>query len=71
MILRKLPAYISLFVLLILSGCKSGGRNGQETLPADLVNNPNSATGTAGKESLPVIRFEEEEHDFGRIIPRT
>ena len=65
---QKLTFFIALIALAIMSGCKSGGNNGKETISADLVNNPNSATGTAGKESLPVIRFEEEEHDFGRII---
>jgi hypothetical protein len=53
---------------LILSGCKSGGHNGLETIPADVVNNPNSASGTGDKGSLPFIQFEEMEHDFGRII---
>ena len=64
----KLSVFITFIGLLVLSGCKSGGQNGQESLPADLVNNPNSASGTAGKESLPVIQFEEFEHDFGRVI---
>lgn len=64
----KLRGYISIMLLLILAGCTSGGQNGQETLPADLVNNPNSASKTADKGSLPVIQFEETDHDFGRII---
>jgi hypothetical protein len=65
---RNFAILISLILLLTVSGCRSGGQNGQETIPADLVTNPNSASGTAGKESLPVIQFEETEHDFGRII---
>ncbi len=65
---KLLSLFISLTLLLFVSGCKSGGQSGQETIPADLVNNPNSASGTAGKGSLPFIQFEETEHDFGRII---
>lgn len=65
---RKFVAFISLILLLIVSGCNSGGQNSQETISADLVNNPNSASGTALKGSLPLIQFEEIEHDFGRII---
>lgn len=64
----KLAAFISLFLLLIFSGCKSGGQKGQETISADLVNNPNSASGTAAKGSLPTIQFEQIEHDFGKIL---
>lgn len=56
------------FLLLALSGCNTGGQSGQETISADLVNNPNSASGKADKGSLPVIQFDETEHDFGRII---
>jgi hypothetical protein len=65
---RKLAAFISLIVLLGMPGCNAFGPDNQETLPADLVNNPNSANGAAGKGSLPIIQFEEIEHDFGRII---
>ena len=53
---------------LVVAGCRSGGQNGHVTLPADLVNNPNTASGSADKGSLPVIHFEDTEHDFGRII---
>jgi hypothetical protein len=66
MIALKRVAFFSLIALFVISGCNAFGPNDQETLPADLVNNPNSAKGTKG--SLPVIEFEETEHDFGRII---
>ncbi|MEI7725174.1 MAG: DUF1573 domain-containing protein [Bacteroidota bacterium] len=64
----KFALFISFIALLIVSGCKSDGLNGQGDISADLVNNPNSASGTVDKGSLPVIQFEESEHDFGRII---
>jgi len=68
MVFLKLVFKLSFVLLLLTTGCKSGGENGNETLPADLVRNPNSASGKNNKESLPVIQFEEIEHDFGRII---
>jgi hypothetical protein len=64
----KFIMFISFIALLTISGCKSDGSNGVGAIPADLVNNPNSASGTVDKGSLPVIEFEEIEHDFGRII---
>ncbi len=68
MIARYFLSFMVLCSLLFLNGCRQDGQNGQETIPADLVNNPNSASGNKGKGSLPVIQFEETEHDFGRII---
>ena len=64
----KFAAFISVISLFIFTGCNSGGKNGSEPISADLVNNPNSASGNSTKGSLPVIQFEETEHDFGRII---
>lgn len=61
-------ALIALILSIVVSGCGSGGSKGEATLPANLVNNPNSASGKQGTGSLPVITFEETEHDFGRII---
>jgi hypothetical protein len=66
---KKLPALIALIALIaFFPGCKQDGQNGQETISTDLVRNPNSASGAADQGSLPVIKFEETEHDFGRII---
>jgi hypothetical protein len=33
-----------------------------------VVFNPNSASGNENKDLLPVIKFDESEHDFGRIL---
>jgi hypothetical protein len=65
---QTLSILVIFIVLLTFSGCRQGGSAGQELIPADLVNNPNSASGTADNGALPVIKFEEVEHDFGRII---
>lgn len=57
----------SLFCFLLFSGCNSGNST-QDTLPADVVSNPNTASGDGDPTNLPILRFEETEHDFGRII---
>ena len=64
----KLTAFISLVALFSFSGCKHGTSSGQETIPADVVTNPKTASGDEDMSSLPVIKLEETEHDFGRII---
>ncbi len=64
--IRSLAFYISVITFLLVYGCRSDGHNGN--IPADLVNNPNSASEKSDKASLPAIKFEETEHDFGRII---
>jgi hypothetical protein len=50
-------------VVLLLSSCsQNSGR-----IPTDVVTNPKSATGDADN-SLPVIAFEKDYHDFGRLV---
>jgi hypothetical protein len=66
--LFALSALLALFAFLLFPGCNQVGPNGQETISTDVVHNPNSASGTANLGSLPAIKFEEIEHDFGRII---
>jgi hypothetical protein len=50
--------------LLILAGC---GNERKRNIPADVINNPNSASGTR-ENVLPVIEFEKDLHDFGKLI---
>jgi hypothetical protein len=64
----KYAVFVAVLSLVLLSACKPGGQNGQETISSDVVDNPNTANGKTDKGSLPVIQFEETEHDFGRII---
>jgi hypothetical protein len=53
-----------LFLLLIFSSCNN---NGNGKLPAEIVTNPNTASGN--KETcLPVIEFAQDMHDFGKVI---
>ena len=51
--------------LLFLFSCGSGD---QGFISSDVVNNPNSAKEKSDLSSLPFIKFEEEVHDFGKII---
>jgi hypothetical protein len=64
----KLPVLFLLTAIILMSGCSIGGQSGQNTLSTDVVNNPNSASGKSDLGSLPVIQFDETEHDFGRMI---
>ncbi len=64
--MRKIILYCSAFVLISLSACQSGGKEGD--LSTDLISNP--ASGNAEKvnlEDLPKFEFEKDTHDFGSI----
>lgn len=55
------------FAGLMQTSC--GNRNAAEGLyPADIVKNPNTASGEADAGDMPVLEFEKDFHDFGRII---
>ncbi len=68
MLQKKLSQLFLMITLLLMWGCNQGGPNGEGTLSTDVVNNPNSASGKANHDALPVITFTETEHDFGRIL---
>jgi len=53
-----------LLALVFSWGCNSVDRTG---LPADVINNPNTANGEI-KDNLPKIEFEKEIYDFGKVI---
>jgi hypothetical protein len=63
----KILTLASLFTVLLFTGCGSGNSNDQ-MLPTDVVSNPNTASGSGDATRLPAFKFEETEHDFGRII---
>lgn len=56
------------FLFLLISGCNSTSKDNDQLLDSKLVTNPNSASDEGIKGTLPIITFEESEHDFGRII---
>lgn len=56
-------------IAIILSFATLISCSGESTkVPADVVNIPNSASGTGDQSELPVITFNTTEHDFGRVI---
>ncbi|NQV02460.1 MAG: DUF1573 domain-containing protein [Bacteroidia bacterium] len=56
------------FLIILLSSCSSNPLSQDQLLDSNVVSNPNSATGNENQDLLPVITFEEDEHNFGRII---
>lgn len=64
---RKLIFLIfTLFIAILLPSCQQRADRGK--LPADLIENPLSAEEQADEQKLPVLTFERQTHDFGRII---
>jgi hypothetical protein len=55
------------FVIGSLSACNSRGDK-NEKISTDLVKNPNTAGGVNNSGQLPALKFEETEHDFGKLI---
>ena len=66
--MKRLLCLMFIPALLAIGSCSSENRNGGDTLPGDLVSNPNSATGTGDLSNLPVLSFDVKEHDFGKIV---
>lgn len=54
---------LGLLILVVVSACNNKPGN----LSTDVVKNPNTASGEV-KDNLPVIEFEKEIHDFGKVI---
>lgn len=52
-------------LLFLLTGC---GDNNGNNLSTDLVNNPKTASGKENMSDLPVIEFDKEIHDFGKVM---
>ena len=57
-----------LLFYVLLSGCQNTKVDDGSSISADVVYNTNSASGSGDKGSLPIIKFEEADHDFGRIL---
>ena len=53
-------------VAVVIFSCSS--KKSSTDLPASVVTNPKSADGTFDKDALPVISFEKDFHDFGKLI---
>jgi hypothetical protein len=53
--------------MLAFSGCNSSAGK-EERISADVVSNSNSASGSERSGDLPSMKFNEVEHDFGKVI---
>ena len=62
--------FLVFLISVIISGIfvSCGSQNKSSDLPAGVVTNPNSAEGVNDKNGLPVISFEKDFHDFGKLI---
>lgn len=62
------PKYIFILAVLSFVACNRSNNDSEKYLPADVVTNPNTAEGSTDTGKLPVLTFEEMEHDFGKLI---
>ncbi|MFP4470761.1 MAG: DUF1573 domain-containing protein [Bacteroidales bacterium] len=60
---------ILITALLAIIGYSCGNSSDtKEHLPTDIVKNPRSASGEKASQAMPVIEFEHDVHDFGKVI---
>jgi len=64
--LNKLSFILIISLTISIGACKQSGDNNTQ-LPSDIVNNPNTASGKNDTD-MPVIEFESDLYDFGKII---
>ena len=55
------------FMVLVLIIASCGNRN-SELLNPKIVNNPASANGASNNDPQPAFKFEQTEHDFGKVV---
>ncbi|MEZ5197677.1 MAG: DUF1573 domain-containing protein [Bacteroidales bacterium] len=60
--LRMIAAMVVLFLMFSCDSNRSGN------IPTDVVTNPNTANGESNMNDLPVIEFEKDFHDFGKVV---
>lgn len=53
--------------MFLLTSCRGNSSDGG-LIPSDVVKNPNSADGKLDASDMPVLEFEKDFHDFGRVI---
>jgi hypothetical protein len=62
----RLIKYLPLLAVLMLAACGGGSDTGSD-FDVDLINNPNSAEGYDNTVQVPVMTFDQDMHDFGRL----
>ncbi len=63
----RLPFSVIIVCAFFIISCKPK-QSDKDLLPSDIVKNPNSASGTIDADKMPVLEFESDFHDFGRVI---
>lgn len=56
---------LALAATLLLAAC--GAKKDHDDMSVDIIKNPNSAQGYDNKAKMPVMTFDSELHDFGRL----
>ena len=60
---------LSILIISVLISCNGIEGNGEdEQISTDIISNPNTSEGKTDLSKLPKIKFEEEIHDFGKVI---
>jgi len=61
--------FLSILFISALISCNGIGGNAEdEQISTDIISNPNTSDGKADLSKLPKIKFDEEIHDFGKVI---
>lgn len=60
---KKLLTALATTALLLFAACGSGNND----VDTSVINNPNSASGVDKDAKMPIIKFDKEQHDFGRL----
>jgi hypothetical protein len=69
--MKTLSYTIGLLIMIAfaIAGCSSSSTQGSDnTVTSDDLKNPNTADGVTDTSNLPRFEFDEEIHDFGRVI---
>ena len=61
---KKHTLLLALFATLLIAGCHSGNKSDADV---DLIRNPRSAQGYDETAKMPVMTFDNDLHDFGRL----
>ena len=60
---------LSILIISVLISCNGIEGNGEdEQISTDIISNPNTSDGKTDLSKLPKIKFEEDIHDFGKVI---
>lgn len=61
-------AGVFIFTIFFYSCGNETKKNSEESVSAEMINNPITADGDSGLKNLPAIKFEKTEHDFGILL---